>query len=267
MTSVTQTPLQFDSQDLRFTPQSWQGINSFLSLRWNADNITSDTLLSSFRKRITLPRIHCCRPLGRGIIFANFMHLAIRCLSNMLRSHCSGGMSVSSNLLATARLGMAPFLRWVWQVWQIHCLSLIRHFAVFISADVVTNINILSSQACLNHTWIFFFFFFLHNLTMCSVEFDLEMKLYDTVQQKVGPAYICDLKTDIASLIKGFSASLSFSCDWLCICLHFLIFIAHLILCILLNARLLLRLSRICCLISFLCFTLRAWSCVQCCAK
>ena len=160
MTSVTQTPLQFDSQDLRFTPQSWQGINSFLSLRWNADNITSDTLLSSFRKRITLPRIHCCRPLGRGIIFANFMHLAIRGLSNMLRSHCSGGMSVSSNLLATARLGMAPFLRWVWQVWQIHCLSLIRHFAVFISADVVTNINILSSQACLNHTWIFFFFFF-----------------------------------------------------------------------------------------------------------
>lgn len=114
--------------------------------------------------------MYCCLPLGRGIILANVMHLAMRCLDNMLRSDSSGGMSASSKLLATAKVGRALSLRWLWQVWQIHSL-----LSSGISAVIITNMYILSCQACCNRIWIF-----LCNLTLWRVVLGLEMMSYDT---------------------------------------------------------------------------------------
>lgn len=59
-------------------------------------------------------RQHCheqlfCWPFGRGITLANAMHLAMRCLSNMFRSHSSFGISVCCKLLAIARGDILPF--------------------------------------------------------------------------------------------------------------------------------------------------------------
>lgn len=79
------------------------------------------------------------------------MHLAMRCLDNMLRSDSSGGMSASSKLLATAKVGRALSLRWLWQVWQIRSL-----LSSGISAVIITNMYILSRQACCNRIWIFY---------------------------------------------------------------------------------------------------------------